>query len=87
MVIVARSRRVGRAVRLASRLDPNNCIDQRVARVRRRLRAKAGALDVAPVTPLLADVLDTRTALVNDEGRGEALLLENGSESLLNAIM
>ena len=70
--VVARRRRVRGTVGLASGLDPDDRVDERVARVRRRADTEAGALDVAPVAPLLAEVLLAGAALVDDELRGEA---------------
>lgn len=75
--IVAGRRAVGRAVGLASGLDPDDGIDERVAGVGRRAGAEARALDVAPIAPLLAQILLTGAALVNDELCGEACRCEH----------
>lgn len=78
--VVPHSRRVRGTVRLTSGLDPHDRVDQRVARARRRPDTEPSAEDVAPVTPLPADVLHARTALVHDEVRRESLLREKRSE-------
>ena len=78
--VEARRRAVGRAVGLASGLDPDDGVNERVAGVGRRAGTEAGALDVAPVAPLLTEVLLAGAALVDDELRGEACGGEHGSE-------
>lgn len=80
--VEAGRRAVAGAVALASGLDPDDRVDEGRAGAGRRARAEAGALDVAPVAPGLAEVLLAGAALVDDEARGEALLLEDGAKSL-----
>ena len=80
--VVAGRGRVGRAVGLAAGLDPHDRVDERAGRARRRARAEPGALDVAPVAPLVADVLHAGPALVDDELRGEARGGEHRPERL-----
>ena len=63
-------------------LDPDDGVDESTTRVCRRARAETGVQDVAPVTPLLADVLDAGTALVDDELGIEAFLLEERRKGL-----
>jgi len=65
--IVSGGRGVGGTVRLSSGLGPNDCIDQARPSVGRGVSAEPGTIDVAPVTPSAADVLTTRTTLVNDK--------------------
>lgn len=65
--VIADRGSVGCAVALASGLDPDDGVNERVAGTGGGLGAKPGAEDVAPVTPLSADVLNTRAALVNNE--------------------
>lgn len=80
--VVAGARGVRGTVALASGLDPDDGVDERRAGVGRRAGTEAGVVDVAPVTPLLADVLDTGAALVDDEVRGEALLGQQRREGV-----
>lgn len=56
--VVARGRRVARAVRLAARLAPDEGVGELEARVRRRPHAEPGAVDVAPVAPGVAEADD-----------------------------
>lgn len=44
--------------------------------------SEASTLDITPITPGVTDVLDTRTALVNDEGCRETSGGEQRRESL-----
>ena len=46
------------------------------------MHTEAGSLDVAPVTPLNTDVLDTRATLIDDEVSGEAIGGELGPEGV-----
>lgn len=75
-------RAVGSTVGFASRLDPNDGVDELGPGVCGRAGTETSTLDVAPVTPLLTEVLLTGTTLVNDEGGGEALGLEFGGEGV-----
>ena len=72
VVVVARRRGVGSSVTFTSRLDPHDGINETGASVGGRLSAKSRAEDVAPITPPLADVLDTRATLVNNKVSREA---------------
>lgn len=75
--IVASGARVAGAIALSARLDPDNSVDKRIAGVGRRQAAKASALDVAPVSPLLlSGWLHAAAALVHDEVRVPAVLRE-----------
>lgn len=82
MGVVADSGGVGGTIALSSGLDPNNSINQGVAGGGSGAGAEACADDVAPITPLRADVLDTGTALVDDEVGREAVLGEEGAEGI-----
>lgn len=75
-------RGVAGTVTLASGLGPDDGIDGGEPSVGRGARAEAGALDVAPVTPLLTDVLHTGATLVDDEVGGESGGSEKGRERL-----
>jgi hypothetical protein len=59
--VVADSGCVAGAVRLASGLAPDEGIDVRVTSVSGGANTKACSVDVAPVTPLLAETSDTVT--------------------------
>ena len=80
--IEPRRRAVRSTIRFTSRLDPNDGIDELRTGVGRRASTETGTLDVAPVAPLLAEVLLAGTALVDDEGGGEPLVLEFGREGV-----
>ena len=82
LAVVAGGRGVGGTVALASGLDPDDRVDEGRAGARRRARAEAGALDVAPVTPCIADVLDTGATLVDDEVCREVGACEQRSKGL-----
>jgi hypothetical protein len=71
--IISRSRAVTGTVRLSSGLDPDDGVDVAGTGRGRGASTEAGAVNVAPVTPLITDVLDTRAALVDEElgGPGE----------------
>jgi hypothetical protein len=69
--IVSSARGVGGTIALTSGLDPDDGIDVRVVGVGRWADTEAGTLDVAPITPLASDVLNTRATLVNDEVSGD----------------
>ena len=57
-------------------------IDEAGASVGRRAHAETCVLDVAPVTPLVTDALDTRAPLVNNELRGESGAIEERRDCL-----
>lgn len=57
--VVAGGRRVAGAVRLASGLAPDKGVGELEARRRRGADAEAGAVDVAPVTPGVAEADDS----------------------------
>jgi len=77
MRVVPRARRVGRTVALATRLDPDECINKRVASACRGAHAESGTLDIAPVTPsLLLRWLNAIATRVGDEVGGEAVRSE-----------
>jgi hypothetical protein len=77
-------RRVAGAVTFASRLGPDDGVNGREPGVDRRALSEPGTFDVAPVTPLLAEVLLARATLVDDEVGGESSRRQNGSERLEN---
>ena len=72
MVVVAGRRGVGGSVTFTSGLDPHDGVNETGTSVGGGLSSEARAENVAPVTPLLADVLDTRATLVNNEVSREA---------------
>jgi hypothetical protein len=76
--VVAGGRAVAGAVRLAAGLDPHKGVGEVVTGRARRAHAKAGAVDVAPVTPLLAQAGDGVAARVDDGVVGHAGRLEQG---------
>lgn len=74
--VITNSRAVGSTIRLTAGLDPDEGISQLEAGVGRGGTAEAGTVDVAPVTPLLAETLDTVAASVDDGVVGHAGGLE-----------
>ncbi|KAK4665535.1 hypothetical protein QC763_0063480 [Podospora pseudopauciseta] len=74
--VITNSRAVGSTIRLTAGLDPDEGISQLEAGVGRGGTAEAGTVDVAPVTPLLAETLDTAAASVDDGVVGHAGGLE-----------
>jgi hypothetical protein len=78
--IVSGCARIARAVRLATRFDPHEGVNKRVARGARGAHAEARALDVAPMAPLLAETGDTVAGGVNDGLGGHACGFEFGGE-------
>jgi hypothetical protein len=78
--IVSGRARIARAVRLATRLDPHEGIDERVARGTCGTHTEASTLDVAPMSPLLAETSDTVAGGVNDGLGGHACGFEFGGE-------
>lgn len=84
MVVVASSRGIRGTIRLTTRLDPDESVDEGIASVGRGSETESSSGSVAPVTPsLLASGLLTRSALVDDElGTGPALLLQKRRQSV-----
>lgn len=82
MVVIARAAGVASTIAFTTRLDPDNSIDQAGSGVRRGPGAEACVVDVAPIAPLLADVLHTGAALVDDEVGRETLLRQEGSQGI-----
>lgn len=81
--VEAVSVRVRGTVGFSSGLDPYDGVDEVVVgSVGGWAGTKAGTLDVAPVAPLVTDVLDTGTALVDDEVSVPAGAQELGSDGL-----
>jgi hypothetical protein len=78
--IVAGGGRVAGSVGLATGLDPDKGVDERVSGGACGAYTEAGALDVAPVTPLLAETLDTVAGCVDDGLAGHAGGLELGGD-------
>jgi hypothetical protein len=78
--IITGGARITGTIRLATRLDPHECINQRIARGARGPHAEARALDVAPVTPFLAEASDAVAGGVDDGLGGHAGGLEFGGE-------
>ena len=79
--VVSGGRRVGGTVRLSSRLDPNDGVDQARSGVGRGSSTESSAVDVAPVTPSTADILTTRATLVNNKGSVPTSGLQGWCES------
>lgn len=82
MGVIARRGGVGGTVTLTSGLDPDDGVDEAGASVGGRAGTETSALDIAPVAPLISDVLNARATLVDDEVSREATAAELGSESL-----
>lgn len=80
--VVARGARVAGAVRLAAGLAPDEGVGELEARGRRRAHAEAGAVDVAPVAPLLAQARHRVAARVDDGVVREPGRLERRPELL-----
>lgn len=80
--VVAGSRRVGGTVGLTAGLDPDEGISLAGAGAGGRADTEAGAVDVAPVTPLLAETLDGVAASVDDGLAGHTGVLEERAEGL-----
>jgi hypothetical protein len=85
--IVARSRCITGTIGLATGLDPHESIDERISGRASRANTEASAVDVAPVTPLLAQAGDGVAARIDDGLRGHAggleLRREEGDKLLL----
>jgi hypothetical protein len=64
--IVPGRARIARTVGLATGLDPHKRINKSVAGLAGRTHTETGALDVAPVTPLLAEASNTVARGVDD---------------------
>ena len=67
-------------IRLATRLDPDKGIDERVSSGASGADTETGAVDVAPVTPLLAEASDGVAAGIDDGLGRHAGSLELGAE-------
>lgn len=80
--VVARGARVAGAVGLAAGLAPDEGVGELEARGRGRAHAEAGAVDVAPVAPLLAQARDGVAARVDDGVVREPGRLERRAELL-----
>ena len=80
--VIARRGGVRGTVALSSGLDPDDGVNVRRAGACGRADTEASTLDVAPVTPLLTEVLLAGTSLVDNEGGREALACKLRSESL-----
>lgn len=72
VAVVSNSRGVGGTVALSTGLDPDDGVEEGRWETRGGWsETESGLVNVAPVTPLLADVLDTGAALVDDEVSGD----------------
>lgn len=80
--VVTRRRCIRSAITFTSGLDPYDSIDVRVTGGGGGAHTEAGSLDVAPVTPLNTDVLDTGATLIDDEVGGEARGCEHGAQGV-----
>jgi hypothetical protein len=80
--VVANGRGIRSTIAFTSGLDPNDSIDVRVTGGGGGADTETGSLDVAPVTPLGTDVLDTRATQIDDEVSGEAIGGELGAEGV-----
>lgn len=78
--IVASSARIRGTVTLAAGLSPNESVRLGVTRISGRSNTETGAVDVAPVTPLLAETGDGVATGVHDGIVGHAGRLELGAE-------
>ena len=88
MGVVSGGRGVGGTVTLSTGLDPNNGVEQGGRKATRGgASAESSVVDVAPITPLLSDVLNTRSALVDDEVGRDCIRYRGGvSEGSRNRI-
>ena len=80
--IVARRAGIRSTIGLAAGLDPHESVCLAGAGGGGRAHAEAGAVDVAPVTPLLAEAGDGVAARVDDGLGGHAVLLKQRAEGL-----
>ena len=78
--VVAGSALVGGTVGLTTWLDPDESIDEGVSSGASRADTETGTLDVAPVTPLLAETLLAVAASIDDSLAGHTGALELGGE-------
>ena len=67
-------------------LTPDDGVDQRRASVCGRTDTESSTLDVAPVTPCIADVLHTRASLLDNEVGREATGFQHWCQSLKRVI-
>ena len=61
-------------------LDPNDSIDRTCWRAGGGAETESSSFDVAPIAPSSPNVLDTRAALINNEGGRETCIRKKGSE-------
>lgn len=80
--VISCGTRIACAIRLAARLHPHKRINQRITRGRSRPDAKAGTVDIAPVTPLQPQPSDSVAACVHDGMVGHAILLKQRRKSV-----
>ena len=78
--IVAGGAGIRSTVRLTTGLNPDEGVDERVAGGASGADTETGTLDVAPVTPLLAEASDGVAASIDDGLAGHAGALELGGE-------
>jgi hypothetical protein len=80
--VITVSRAVAGTVALTTGLDPDEGISQAVASAASGADTETGTVDVAPVTPRLAEVLNGVTASIHDSLSGHAVLGEERREGI-----
>jgi len=78
--VITVSAGVADTIGFSTGLDPDEGIDERIACGRGRSDTEASTVDVAPVTPLETEALDSIAASVDDGVVGHACGLEGRSE-------
>lgn len=79
MRVISRRSSITSTITFTTRLDPNNSVDDIRTSIRSGLSTESCTIDVTPITPLISNVLNSGTALVDDE---VSVPGEEGSESL-----
>jgi hypothetical protein len=80
--VIANCRGVTGSVTFASGFDPDDGVDERRASAQSGAGSETSTINVAPVSPCITDVLDTRATLVNDEVSRESTGCEGRSKGL-----
>lgn len=83
MSVITNCRSITGSVTFASGFDPDNSVNERRTSVQCGMRSEASTLDIAPISPRVTDVLDTRATLVDDEVGRESTGREGRGESLV----